>query len=183
MQFFSKSKSSNVSNSFQDWLGISKIEDGKILLKTQKSIRVLKVLPINFKLKSEMEQNAILIQYKNFLSNINSKIQIIISSRKTNLTNHIKKISKISKENPKIMNSARDYIELIERVISEKGTITKEFFIVLPEAENIENEILKIKELLTNCGNDVDICSKEDIKLLISCYTNKRTLNLIGGVR
>lgn len=73
-----------------------------------------------------------------------------------------------------------DYIQLVKQIISEKGTITKEFYLIIPVNDNVENEILKIREYLNQCGNNVEICNKEEIINLLKNFVNKRLLNQSG---
>ena len=164
--------------SFQTWTKIKAIEDGKVILQN-KEVVILRVLPTNFKLKSMLEQKAILYEYQNFLKNINSQMQILISSQKTDVSNHLNQVYKFTKENPSISVMSKDYINLVNKIVSEKNTITKTFYIILDSNPNIQNDILKISECLMNCGNEVEMCTKEDIKKLITNYTNKRLQNLM----
>lgn len=90
---------------------------------------------------------------------------------------HLNKILENTKENPQLYEMSEDYINLINQIINEKGTITKEFFIVVEVTKNIENDILKIKEFLNTCGNQVEECSKAEIILLLQNYLNKRLIN------
>ena len=86
-------------NSIQKWIPIEKIlEKGIIKLKKNKYIKILKVNPINFNLKTQMEKESILNSYKIFLKTCNFDIQILIQSKKEDLTNHIEKI-KINSQN------------------------------------------------------------------------------------
>lgn len=165
-------------NSFQDWLNIKEITSNRITLNSGKKICIIKVEPVNFRLKSSLEQQSILNQYKNFLKNINSKIQIVISSKKTDISIHMDKIIKVSKENPDLSEIIQDYICLVNQTIREKGSVTKEFFIVIEENNNIENDIIKILEYLNSCGNEASVCEKELIIKLISNFTNNRIINL-----
>ncbi|MBR2587751.1 MAG: hypothetical protein IKD77_00915, partial [Bacilli bacterium] len=55
-------------------------------------IKILKIIPINFNLKSEMEKSSILNSYKIFLKTINTDIQIIIQSKKEDLSKHISNV-------------------------------------------------------------------------------------------
>ena len=69
--------------SVQDWLPIQKIlEKGIIKLKDSSYVKILKVIPINYNLKSELEKEAILNSYKIFLKTCNFDIQILIQSNK-----------------------------------------------------------------------------------------------------
>ena len=51
--------------SIQDWLPFDKIlDDGIVKLKDNKLIKIMRVIPINFNLKSELEKEAILNSYR-----------------------------------------------------------------------------------------------------------------------
>lgn len=94
-------------NSIQKWIPIEKIlEKGIIKLKKNKYIKILKVNPINFNLKTQMEKESILNSYKIFLKTCNFDIQILIQSKKEDLSEHIENIQKISqREKNKIIKN------------------------------------------------------------------------------
>ena len=80
-------------NSVQEWLPVDEIlENGVIKLKNKNYIKIVKIIPINFELKSNLEKEAILNSYKIFLKTCNFDIQILIQSNKKDLSNHISKI-------------------------------------------------------------------------------------------
>ena len=69
--------------SVQEWLPFEKIlENGIIQMKNKKYIKIMKVLPINYNLKSQMEKESILNSYKIFLKTCSFDIQILIQSSK-----------------------------------------------------------------------------------------------------
>ena len=77
----------------QEWIPIQTIsDDGIIKLKNNKYIKIIKIIPINYNLKSDLEKKAILNSYKIFLKTCNFNIQILIQSKKEDLENHILKI-------------------------------------------------------------------------------------------
>ena len=84
-----------VIHSIQKWLPFEKIlENGIIKLKNNSYIMILKIKPINYNLKSDLEKEAILNSYKIFLKTCNFDIQILIQSNKRDLTPHIKNIQR-----------------------------------------------------------------------------------------
>ena len=86
-------------NSVQEWLPVDEIlENGVIKLKNKNYVKILKIIPINFELKSNLEKEAILNSYKIFLKTCNFDIQILIQSNKKDLSNHISKIKEKNKE-------------------------------------------------------------------------------------
>lgn len=164
----------------QEWLPVLKIlENGIIKLKNSSSIKILKVIPINYDLKSELEKEVILNSYKTFLKTCNFNIQILIQSNKENLSSIISKINNKEEKNPKIKKYRKKYIEYIQKLNHERKSSAKTFFLII-ENENSDNEELnekyiKIKELLDRCGNRVEeINSKEEIKEILNSFINRR---------
>ena len=73
----------NKKNTVQRWLPFEKImENGVIKLKNNSYVKILKISPINFNLKSNLEKESILNSYKIFLKTCNFDIQILIQSSK-----------------------------------------------------------------------------------------------------
>ena len=173
--------------SVQDWIPINKIfNNGIIKLKNNKYIKIIKINPINFNLKSNLEKEAILNSYKIFLKTCNFDIQILIQSSKENLNKNIENIEKnLKQENKEYLNEiAEDYINFIQKFNSIKNSSSKNFFIIISNNGEDSEEIIfqelnekyfKIKECLFRCGNTVqDLDSKDDVKNLINIFLNSR---------
>ena len=98
-------------NTTQEWLPFEEItKDGIIKLKNNSYVKILKINPINFNLKSNFEKESILNSYKLFLKTCNFNIQILIQSNKENINKYIKKIkNNINNENNKIKNISEKY--------------------------------------------------------------------------
>ena len=125
-------------NSVQEWLPVDEIlENGIIKVKNKNYIKILKIIPINFELKSNLEKEAILNSYKIFLKTCN--IQILIQSNKKDLSNHISKIkekNKEEKENIKILSEK--YTNYIKKINIEKKSSSKNFYILIKEIPEIK---------------------------------------------
>ena len=77
----------------QQWLPINEIyENGIIKINKNKYVKILKIIPINYNLKSDLEKKTILNSYKILLKTCNFDIQILIQSNKEDLSQHIKNI-------------------------------------------------------------------------------------------
>lgn len=174
----------------KEWLPLEKIyEDGIIKLRNNNYLKIIKIMPINYNLKSELEKKSIINSYKIFLKTCNFPIQILIQSKKENLDDHILKIQKNIKKNKKIKNIAEEYIKNIKSINLSKKSSTKEFYIIINnEKNNIEEEIIKnelnekyfkIKECLSRCGNSVQEVSEkvETIKILFSFLNTRKNLS------
>ncbi len=174
--------------STQEWIPIEIIfENGIIKIKNKKYIKIIKVNPINFSLKSNLEKEAILNSYKIFLKTCNFDIQILIQSSKQNLNKNIENIkNKIKKENKEYLNKiAEEYFNFILKINSMKNSSIKNFYIIISNNdressdENIFQDLnekyFKIKECLFRCGNFVqDLNSKDEVKALFNDFLNTR---------
>jgi hypothetical protein len=170
----------------QDWIPIEKIfNNGIIKLKNNKYIKIIKIIPINFNLKSNFEKEAILNSYKIFLKTCNFNIQIFIQSSKENLNKNIEHIQKnLKKENKQFLNEiAEDYFEFIQKFNSIKNSSTKNFYIIISNYNEDSEEIIfqelnekyfKIKECLFRCGNSVQELNEKEIKELFNINLNSR---------
>lgn len=176
-------------DSIQEWLPIQKIlEKGIIKLKDNSYIKIIKVIPINYNLKSELEKEAILNSYKIFLKTCSFDIQILIQSNKEDLSKHISNIKKqIEKENNKqVLELSENYINFIQKNNKEKKSSSKNFYIIIKNPNNKEQleEIIindlnekyfKIKECLSRCGNIVqEYDEKEEIIKILKSFLNVR---------
>ena len=182
--------------SVQEWIPIdSFLDNGIIKLKNNNYLKIIKIYPINYNLKSELEKNSILNSYKAFLKTCNFDIQIIIQSNKEDLTKHINKIKKQNEKekslnNYNIVNLSHNYISFINKKNQEKNSSSKNFYILIKSQNNIDNseniiiqdlkdKYLKIKDSLSRCGNIVEeIKNKKEIeKIFFSFFNVKKYLN------
>lgn len=178
----------------QKWLPIKEInKEGVVKLKNNKLIKIIKVNPINYNLKSNLEKESILNSYKIFLKTCNFNIQILIQSNKEDLSNHILKIQKNNlNKNEKIKNISNNYINYIQEINKKRKSSSKNFYILIRENpenkkqkinENLEKiycdklneKYFKIKESLSRCGNKlIQFEEKEEVEKIINSFFNTR---------
>lgn len=172
------------SKSTQDWLCIENInKNGIIKIKNKNTyIKILKIEPINFNLKTSLEKEAILNSYKIFLKTCNFNIQILIHTNKEDISKIVNNVQK-SKDN-QISIISKNYIDFLNKINSEKQTSTKNYYIIVDEhveegQQNLENiyyllneKYFKIKECLNKCGNQVRECKKEEVLKILHFFLN-----------
>ena len=179
----------------QEWLSIKEIDKkGVVKLKNNNLIKIIKVNPINYNLKSDLEKESILNSYKIFLKTCNFDIQILIQSNKEDLSHHINNIQKniSKKENKYLEKISKNYIQYINKINSERKSSSKDFYIIISNENkknnNIQTEELlkndlkekyfKIKECLSRTGNSVqEISNKENIEKLFFSILNVKKFN------
>ena len=165
------------------------LEKGIIKIEKNKYIKILKIIPINFNLKTQLEKESILNSYKIFLKTCNFDMQILIQSKKEDLSNHIENIQNISqKEKNKIIKKySEEYIKFIKEKNNKNKSASKNIYLIIKNnSENLEENIIqelnekyfKIKDCLIRCGNVVQECNKEEIKnILFSFFNLKKFLD------
>ncbi|MFH1822720.1 MAG: hypothetical protein ABH830_03390 [Patescibacteria group bacterium] len=124
----------NIKASTQQNLDIAEIKEDTVIMKDGTIRAILLVSSINFALKSEDEQNAIISSYVSFLNNIDFSIQIIIQSRELNIENYLSQLKQKEKEqtNELLKMQTAEYIEYIGELISMGKIMNKRFYISVP---------------------------------------------------
>jgi len=117
----------------QQYLDIAEIKEDVVIMKDGTLRAILLVSSINFALKSEEEQNAIVSAYVSFLNNIDSPLQIVIQSRELNIDSYLSNLKEKEKEqtNELLKMQTGEYIQYINELISMSKIMNKRFYIVV----------------------------------------------------
>jgi len=120
--------------SSQQFLEFDQIKNGTIILKNKTLRAVLMVSSLNFALKSEEEQSAIIYQFQSFLNSLDFQCQIIVQSRKTNITGYFDELKKLEKnqKNELLKLQTSEYRKFIEGLVENESIMRKTFFVVIP---------------------------------------------------
>ncbi|MFH1315752.1 MAG: hypothetical protein ABIH67_05165 [Candidatus Uhrbacteria bacterium] len=118
----------------QRYLDIAEIRENVVVLKDGTLRAVIMVSSINFALKSEDEQNAIVQAYMAFLNGIDFPLQIVIQSRSMDIDSYIGSIRQERKkiENDALQMQIDDYLSFIQELVSLGEIMQKRFYIVIP---------------------------------------------------
>jgi len=120
--------------STQSFIPIEQIREGVILLKSKALRGILMVSSQNFALKSSDEQKAIIYRFQSFLNTLDFSCQIIVQSRKLNLTGYIEDLKVLEKEqNQELLKiQTREYRKFIEDLLGQGIIMSKKFFVTVP---------------------------------------------------
>lgn len=138
----------------QEIIPIKEIKDGVIILKDNSLHMILMASTLNFALKSDDEQNAIILQYQNFLNSLDFPIQFFIESRDLDIAPYISTLEEAEKKqiNELLRIQIREYIEFIKNFIKTTNIVSKTFYIIvsyapfgLGEGEKFLDKIFKKK--------------------------------------
>jgi len=116
------------------FLDIAEIRDDTVVLKDGTLRAVILVSSVNFALKSEDEQEAIISAYVSFLNNLEHPIQVVVQSRKLNMDGYISQL--IDKErgqtNELLRAQIADYRAFIKELVELGEIMNKRFYIIVP---------------------------------------------------
>lgn len=129
-----RQKKGGAAASTQLHLNIAEIKDDTIILKNGGVRVVLQTNSINFNLKSEDEQNAIIFAYQNFLNSIDFPIQIVIHSRKLDIDKYIENTKELGEKNENILMKKQtlEYCEYIKKLVEYADIMEKKFYVIVP---------------------------------------------------
>ncbi|KPJ54672.1 hypothetical protein AMJ47_03915 [Parcubacteria bacterium DG_72] len=163
--------------STQHFLEIEQIREGVLVLKNKALRGVMMVSSLNFALQSEDEQAATIYQFQNFLNSLDFSCQIIIQSRRLNITGYLDKLRELEEkqENELLRTQTAEYRQFIENLITgappagKYGEImSKSFFVVVPftllEARGTEAspfKLLKTAKLPTLTEDQFQRCKQQ----------------------
>jgi type IV secretory pathway VirB4 component len=118
----------------QQFIEIDQIREGVIILKDKTLRGVLMISSLNFALKADEEQTAILYQFQNLLNSLDFSCQIVVQSRRINITGYLDMLKSLEEkqENELLQVQTRGYREFIESFIKEGTIMTKNFYVVVP---------------------------------------------------
>ena len=129
----SKLAKNSVSTSTQQYLDIAEIKENTVIMRDSTMRAVIMVSSINFALKSEDEQNAIISSYVSFLNNIDFPLQIVIQSRELNIDGYLETLQQKEREqtNELLKLQTAEYIQYIKELVDISRIMNKRFYIVV----------------------------------------------------
>jgi hypothetical protein len=123
--------------STQQHLDIYDIDQDLVVLKNGGARLMLAVTAVNFDLLSEIEQDAIIAAYSALLNSLSFPIQVIVRSKRTDISLYLEKLQQAEKEqtNRQIKTRIASYRDYVEQLISKNEVLDKKFFIIIPYQE------------------------------------------------
>ncbi len=118
----------------QRYLDIAEIREDCVVMKDGTLRAVLMVSSINFALKSEDEQQAIIQGYMQFLNGLEFPLQVVIQSRRMNVDGYLAslKAQEDTIHNELLRTQIRDYTSFIKELVELGQIMQKRFFVIVP---------------------------------------------------
>ncbi len=118
----------------QKFLNIAEIKDDTLVMKDGSLRAVLLVSSVNFALKSEEEQDAMVSGYISFLNSLNFQLQVVIQSRRLDLDHYLLELGNKQKEqtNELLKLQIQEYIQFVRELVQLGEIMTKRFYVTMP---------------------------------------------------
>lgn len=120
----------------QSFVPVKEVRNGVIVLKNDGYRGVLMCSSINFALKGEDEQRAIIGGFQSLLNTLDFSIQIVVHSRKTDIRPYLALLEqRMGEQTTELMRlQLREYVQFIRNFIDSSDIMTKTFYVVVPYA-------------------------------------------------
>lgn len=182
--------------STQKWLPIETVIGGLILLKDGRCIKLLEILPVNFYLKSDIEQQNIIHCFASYLKIAPDNMQIRVVTERANIEDYLARHERYASAEANEQTAAMicDEMDFVKR-LSENVAIKKRFFIVFEYSPKgltnpslhfadiqrlLSDEAYKATQYLSQCELGViDVCDNGQLIDLLYGFINKHASKYI----
>ena len=127
-------RKSNAKSSARRQIALKGVRDGILLLPQNNYRAILSVSALNFELRSEDEQDAIIDTYESFLNSIGWPIQILVRTREIDMDGYLEDLNyRLKSETiPVYKTQLKNYDEFIRSLITDNKILTRHFYIIIP---------------------------------------------------
>ncbi len=146
----------------QEFVPVKEVRGGVMVLKSGNLVGVMLASSVNFGLKSEDEQRAILSQFQAFLNSLDFSVQFFVQSRKLDIRPYIALLEeRLTAQTEDLMKiQVTEYIEFIKSFTERANIMSKHFFVVVPYSP----PILDVKKTLQRkiFGGGTNLSAREE---------------------
>jgi len=152
-------RKSNRKTSARSQIDIKGVKDGVLMLSDRHYRVVLEVSPVNFELKSEDEQDALIDTFESFLNSVGSPLQILVRTREIDMDKYLGELNEaLAGETESVYkDQINNYDEFIRSLITTNKILTRHFYVILPYDAPSKTEFEMVQEQL---NLKVDIVTK-----------------------
>jgi hypothetical protein len=191
-----QTKTAHYPHSTQNWIPVQDIRDGIVVTKDGRYVKILEVMPVNFHLKSLIEQQNIIYYFSGYLKVAPDNLQIKIITQKADIAGYEKRMWELYHNEP--VASCREMIEdnINEvRYLAANEAVTRRFFLIFQHearmktraatveaiAERLRDEEQTARRYLDMCGlqvRDVPYADNFQLELIYSLLNRRTSVNM-----
>lgn len=117
----------------QKFIGIEDIQEDIVILPGRQACQVIEITATNFALQSLEEQQIKIASYASLLNSLSHSIQIVIISRKLDISSYLYVLENEAKKttNPKLAAHITNYRNFVADLVKNNDVLDKKFYIVI----------------------------------------------------
>lgn len=144
-------------------IDIKGVKDGVLMLPNNQYRVVMEVSSVNFELKSEDEQDALIDTFESFLNSLPCPVQMLVRIRELDMTKYLSDLQLRKEDEPEEIYKTQldNYSQFVQGLVSDNKILSRHFYVVLPFADK-SADFDSAKEQLTISS---DIVSKGLMRL------------------
>jgi len=118
----------------QDFIEIDEVKDDVIVMKDRSAALIIEVGTVNYWLLSSDEQGGIISAYCNLLNSLSFPVQILIISKKTEVSTYLNLISDsiTNQKDPLLIKRLESYRDFIKSTVKKLEVLAKNFYFIIP---------------------------------------------------
>ena len=116
----------------QEQLPLDDVAGDVVLLRSGSARAVLEASSVNFALRSEGEQEAILAGYRRFLNSLDYPLQLLVRVVPADVERYLQGLSGARSGDERLLRLARDHRAFVRRIARERTLLGRRFFVVIP---------------------------------------------------
>lgn len=119
--------------STHQFVRIENIRDDVVIIRGGGLLAVLQVSSMNFALKSQQEQEAIVYEYQNFLNSLDFPLQILVNSRFVNIERYLQELEQKTRrqQNELLKMQTQEYIKFVQNFVQQASIVSTDFYVVV----------------------------------------------------
>lgn len=158
---------SRVKTSARQQINIRGVKDGVLMLPKNRYRLVLEVSPVNFELKSEDEQDALIDTYESFLNSVPCPVQVLVRIRELDMDKYLANLEDrcASEADAIYKEQIKHYGSFVESLVASKKILSRQFYVVIPCTSHTTDFDAAKEQLTLNA----DLISKGLARLGMRC--------------
>ena len=170
-----KNQSSSGGRFSEDWVPISSIVNGCIVLDNKKKVTGVKIKPRNIFILDQITQDNVIVALKNFYNMIDFEFWLISADRPVDLNAYLARLQLLYTQspNPAIRKLINQDIEKANMFMNNNITDT-EYYILFKEKNDdlIQKRLRTLITGLANAGLEAVQTSNDDLRVILDNFLN-----------
>jgi hypothetical protein len=138
-------------------INIKGVADGILMLPGDQYRLILEASSVNFELKSDDEQDAIIEGYRSFLNSLPCPVQIVARIREMDMQRYVEDFSRMAEEEelPIYREQIGNYVDFVQGLVSTNKILSRRFYVVIPYSDKDSRGFEAVQERLLLNGDIV----------------------------